>query len=98
MVLPPSRFTYLAKKLPLPDAARDRLMDLQPGHALVFASQHRVSAAGCRLPPPPLWAGAGPRAAGEWEDPDARHAAEGRERTQHVFQVCRRPAATRKRA
>lgn len=84
----PSRFTYLAKKLPLPDAARDRLMDLRPGHALVFASQHRVRAAGCRLPPPPLWAGAaGPAGAGEREGSGPGIGEEGCEQTQHVFQV-----------
>ncbi len=38
-------FAYLAKKLPLPPCARERLMELLPGHALVFASQHRVSRA-----------------------------------------------------
>jgi hypothetical protein len=38
-------FAYLAKKLPLPACARERLMELRPGHALVFASQHRISRA-----------------------------------------------------
>ena len=38
-------FAYLAKKLPLPARAREQLMELRPGHALVFASQHRVARA-----------------------------------------------------
>lgn len=33
---------YLKSKLPLPADAADTVMNLQPGHALVFASQHRL--------------------------------------------------------
>ena len=70
-------FAYLAKKLPLPDAARERLMELQPGHALVFASQHRVRAAGCRLGP------VGAEGDGGEEDVGS----DGQRRVHHLFQV-----------
>lgn len=33
-------FSYLAKKLPLSDSTWRRLVELQPGHALLFASRH----------------------------------------------------------
>ena len=75
-------FAYLAKKLPLPDAARERLMELQPGHALVFASQHRVRAAGCRLGPPGPWP-VGAEGDGGGEDVGS----DGQRRVHHVFQV-----------
>lgn len=38
-------YQYLQKKLPLHDGAWGQLMSLQPGHALVFASRHRVDMA-----------------------------------------------------
>ena len=59
-------FSYLAKKLPLPDAARERLMLLKPGHALVFASQHRLLhlLQSPPLPPPPCPGGPAPATAG----------------------------------
>lgn len=44
-------FSYLQQKLPLPDEAKLRLMQLSPGHAVVFASQHRIAA--LSSPPPP---------------------------------------------
>lgn len=44
--------TYLERKLPLGEAAWRTLMDLRPGQALVFASQHAV-----RAVPPPLGLG-----------------------------------------
>lgn len=34
--------TYLQSKLPLPPSAAEAVMKLTPGHALVFASQHRL--------------------------------------------------------
>ena len=35
-------FSYLESKLPLCPPAFDRIMDLRPGQALVFASSHRI--------------------------------------------------------
>jgi hypothetical protein len=37
-------FSYLGKKLPLPDAVWQRLVALEPGHAILFASRHRLAA------------------------------------------------------
>jgi hypothetical protein len=35
-------FSYLKVKIPLESAAWDRLLDLNPGEALVFASRHQI--------------------------------------------------------
>jgi hypothetical protein len=35
-------FSYLKDKIPLENAAWDRLLDLNPGEALVFASRHQI--------------------------------------------------------
>jgi hypothetical protein len=35
-------FSYLKVKIPLENAAWDRLLDLNPGEALVFASRHQI--------------------------------------------------------
>ena len=39
-------FAHLAKKLPLDDACWARLLAMEPGHALMFASRLRVAACG----------------------------------------------------
>lgn len=71
-------FAYLSKKLPLPETAWAQIQDLPPGHAMVFASQHRVAAV---------------HDAPDQEDGQARAGVVGMGRN-HVFRMAIRPRIT----